>query len=85
MGVLAESYLRSLEQSHTCSIGSCRLATSQYLAPLAETLAMMMSRGALLFGIGQLHERTMWSCDKVEIFTSGVAQKERNSLFGLAT
>ena len=76
-------YSRSLERSHLCPIGTCRLATSRHLAPLAETLATMMSRGALLFGDGHLDGRTLWTGDKAEKLTSGVARKERNFLCGL--
>eukprot|EP00731_Ephydatia_muelleri_P011265 Em0006g159a len=43
----------------------------------------MMSRGALLFGDGHLDGRTLWTGDKAEKLTSGVARKERNFLCGL--
>ena len=76
-------YSHSLERSHPCPIGTCRLATSRHLAPLAETLATMMSRGTLLFGDGHLDGRTLWTGDKAEKLTSGVARKERNFLCGL--
>ena len=42
-----------------------------------------MIRGALLFGDGHLDGRMMWTGDKAEKLTSGVARKERNSLCGL--
>ena len=61
---------------------TCRLATSRHLAPLAETLALMMSHDVLLFGDGHLDGRTIWSGDKEENLTSGVARKERNFLCG---
>ncbi|KAL5460331.1 hypothetical protein EMCRGX_G033776 [Ephydatia muelleri] len=43
----------------------------------------MMSRGTLLFGDGHLDGRTLWTGDKAEKLTSGVARKERNFLCGL--
>jgi hypothetical protein len=49
---------------------------------LAETLALMMARGALLFGDGHLDGWAMWKGDKAEKLTSGVARNERNSLCG---
>eukprot|EP00731_Ephydatia_muelleri_P017175 Em0010g273a len=55
-----------------------KLATSRYLAPLAETLALM-SHGALLFGDGHLDGWTMWTGDKANIevdFGSGPKRKE---------
>ena len=43
-------------------------------------MPLMMARGALLFGDGHLDGRMMWTGDKAEKLTSGVARKERNSL-----
>eukprot|EP00731_Ephydatia_muelleri_P000766 Em0001g766a len=76
-------FVQSNKPSTSNKSGDRRLATSRHLAPLAETLATMMSRGALLFGDGHLDGRTLWTGDKAEKLTSGVARKESNFLCGL--
>ena len=77
MPVYIKFHLPLLDNAITSTIGTCRLATSQYLPSLAE--AAMYARGALSLEDVLPDGCILRSGDRAEELTSGVATKREES------